>query len=113
MDALSQYLVTAQSFTGFARDVDRPKELYAKDPAKFERMWQELFTDQKSYDVWQFKQLLESKGLYLQYEHYAPRLAQDYVPLKMDLRIYPFSKEVGRVACLKVVEMERAAGYRS
>lgn len=107
MDALAKYLVTAQSFTENVRETEKVKELYEKDPETFEEKWQELFQDTGSHTVSQFARLLEEKGLYLEYARYSPWFERDFQPLKLYLRVYSFGTEVGYVACLKVVVMER------
>ena len=112
MDALSNYLATATDFLEGYRDVDKVKDLYEKDPAGFERMWQELFTDTKSYMVTSFIKILEKKGLYIQYDHCATRNISE-VGISLDLRIYRFSKEVGEIACLKVMKHELSRAYRA
>ena len=109
--SLGHYLETATDYLDDYRDVEKVKKLYAKDPKKFEEMWQGLFKDTKSYMVKSFIRLLNEKGLYIQYERYASR----YNPeegISQDLRIYQFSKDIGQVATLKVTEHEPFGAYR-
>ncbi len=106
MKALSTYLETAQDFQEGHHEVENLRKLYEKDAARFERMWQELFKDEKSLQVKNFEELLESKGLYVQYEKYASQYEKITEPNSLDLRIYPYDIKTGKVACLKVTVHE-------
>ena len=109
MNALSQYLVNARPFTG---DDDKTvRELYKSDPGFFEYSWKQLFADEGSYLAAEFVQLLEEKGLYVQYEKYCPRFRPETRPMSLDLRVYTYDMEVGKVACLKVTEFEQTGAY--
>lgn len=106
MKALSTYLETAHDFQEGYQEVENLRKLYKEDAARFERMWQELFKDEKSFMVKTFKELLESNGLYVQYEKYASRYEMITEPNSLDLRIYPYNTKNGKVACLKVTVHE-------
>ena len=107
MKPLSQYLETAHDFQEGYREVERLQELYKGDPERFEHMWQALFQDEKSYMLKSFKELLESKGLYVQYEKYASVFETFTEPNSLDLRIYPYDTKIGKIACLKVTVHEQ------
>ena len=107
MKPLSQYLETAHDFQEGYREVERLQELYKGDPNRFENMWQALFQDEKSKMVNDFKELLESKGLYVQYEKYASVFETFTEPNSLDLRTYCYDSNIGRIACLKVTVYER------
>ncbi len=107
MKPLSQYLETAHDHQEGYREVEKLKELYKGDPERFERMWQKLFQDEKSKMVNDFKELLESKGLYVQYEKYASVFETFTEPNSLDLRIYPYDTKIGKTACLKVTVHEQ------
>ena len=107
MKPLSQYLETAHDFQEGYREVEKLQELYKGDPNRFENMWQALFQDEKSKMVNDFKELLESKGLYVQYEKYASVFETFTEPNSLDLRIYPYDTKIGKIACLKVTVHEQ------
>ena len=106
MKALSTYLETAHDFQEGHHEVENLRKLYKEDAARFERKWQDLFQDKKSKMVNDFKELLESKGLYVQYEKYASVFETFTEPNSLDLRIYPYDTKTGKVACLKVTVHE-------
>ena len=111
MNALSQYLVNARPFLGEGDSAaETVRELYKSDPGFFEYSWKQLFVDEGSYLAAEFVQLLEEKGLYVQYEKYCPRFRPETRPMSLELRVYPDTK-VGKVACLKVTEFEQTGAY--
>ncbi len=107
MDSLANYLVTARSFPedGY-KTVEEVRKRYEKDPAMFESLWQDLFKDEKSHSVSEFKKYLEEKVLFIQFERYNSQFETNPLPFTMDLRVYPLDSRLSKVACLKVVEHE-------
>lgn len=113
MNALSQYLVNARPHLGDGDSaVTKVRELYKKDPGLFEYSWKQLFVDEGSYLAAKFAELLEEKGLYVQYEKYCPRFRPETRSMSLELRVYPYDMEVGDVACLKVTEFEQTGANR-
>ena len=111
MKSLAHYLVTARDYLEGYRGVEKVKALFKEDPALFESAWQDLFRDKGSYLVKEFMELLDEKGLYIQYEKYAPRNPIGTRPITLDLRVYTYSTDVGKVACLKVTVIEQRPTY--
>ena len=88
MNALSQYLVNARPFLGEGDSAAKTvSKLYESDPEFFEYSWKQLFVDEGSYLAAEFVQLLEEKGLYVQYEKYCPRFRPETRPMSLDLRV--------------------------
>lgn len=110
MRELKFYLSEAQDFIGGHQATERLIALYTQNPAKAEQMWKDaLNAYKKECDLEEFEKLLETNGLYVQYDlnrrvlNYSTVFEAPVGEPYFSLRVYPALVPLGKLAVLKLI----------